>query len=45
METYRNFINGEWVEGTSSRTAENLNPANIQDVIGTVRLASREDAR
>lgn len=45
METYRNFINGEWVEGTSSRTAENLNPANTQDVIGTVRLASREDAR
>ncbi|HNH82027.1 MAG TPA: aldehyde dehydrogenase family protein [Acidobacteriota bacterium] len=45
METYRNFINGEWVEGTSSRTAENLNPANTQDVIGTTRLASREDAR
>lgn len=45
METYRNFINGEWVEGNSSRTAENLNPANTQDVIGTTRLASREDAR
>jgi len=45
METYRNFINGEWVESASSKTVENINPANTDDVIGAVRLATREEAR
>jgi aldehyde dehydrogenase (NAD+) len=45
METYRNFIDGAWIESTSSRTAENINPANTDDVIGTMRLATREEAR
>lgn len=45
METYRNFIKGEWVESASSKTVENINPANTDDVIGTVRLSTREEAR
>ncbi|HVF51528.1 MAG TPA: aldehyde dehydrogenase family protein [Pyrinomonadaceae bacterium] len=45
METYRNFIDGAWVESTSTRTAENINPANTGDVIGRMRLATREEAR
>jgi aldehyde dehydrogenase (NAD+) len=45
METYRNFIGGEWVESTSSKTAENVNPANTEDIIGRMRLATREEAR
>lgn len=45
METYRNFINGKWVESTSSKTARNINPANTDDVIGTVKQATREEAR
>jgi aldehyde dehydrogenase (NAD+) len=45
MGIYRNFIDGQWVESTSSRTIENTNPANTDDVLGTVRQATREEAR
>jgi aldehyde dehydrogenase (NAD+) len=44
METYRNFIGGEWVASASSKTTENVNPANTEDVLGTVRLSTREEA-
>jgi alpha-ketoglutaric semialdehyde dehydrogenase len=44
MNIYRNFINGEWAESVSDRTAQNLNPANTDDVIGTVKLATRKEA-
>jgi aldehyde dehydrogenase (NAD+) len=43
--TYRNFINGEWLESTSSKTVDNINPANTDDVLGTVRQATRDEAR
>ena len=45
MNTYRNFIAGKWVESTSTRTAENVNPANTDDILGTMRLATRDEAR
>jgi aldehyde dehydrogenase (NAD+) len=40
-----NFINGAWVEPTGERTMPNVNPADTSDVIGEVRLSSREDVR
>lgn len=45
MNIYRNFINGEWIESASNRTFENINPANVRDIIGTVKSATREEAR
>jgi alpha-ketoglutaric semialdehyde dehydrogenase len=45
MAIYRNFIGGEWSESASNKTIENINPANTDDVIGTVRQATREEAR
>ena len=45
MDTYRNFINGEWVESESSKTAKNVNPANTDDVIGTNKQATRAEAK
>src|SRR6266571_5121457 len=45
MGTYRNFINGKWVESNSSRTIVNINPANTDDILGTVRRATRDEAR
>ena len=45
MTTYRSFIGGEWLDSVSGRTAPNINPANINDVIGITQLASREEAR
>src|SRR6185369_15531418 len=45
MNNYRNFINGKWVESASTRTAANVNPANTEDILGTVRQARRDEAR
>src|SRR6185369_7228326 len=45
METYRNFIGGKWIESSSSKTVNNINPANSDDVIGVNRQATREEAR
>lgn len=45
MDNYRNFIGGEWKESNSSRTAQNINPANTEDVLGTFRQATRDEAR
>ncbi|HEV2802990.1 MAG TPA: aldehyde dehydrogenase family protein [Pyrinomonadaceae bacterium] len=45
MDTYRNFIDGQWLLSESSATAPNVNPANTDDLLGTVRLSTREEAR
>jgi aldehyde dehydrogenase (NAD+) len=45
MNAYRNFIGGRWLESANDRTAPNVNPANTDDVIGTVKLSTREEAR
>jgi aldehyde dehydrogenase (NAD+) len=45
MDTYRNFIGGEWVESVSSRTVSNINPANTAEVLGTVKQATRDEAK
>jgi len=45
MSIFRSFVNGEWLESRSKKTAQNINPANTTDVIGTIELASREEAR
>src|SRR5205809_2665548 len=45
MDTYRNFIGGKWAESTSSKTVNNINPANIDEIIGSNRQATREEAR
>src|SRR6186713_2033096 len=42
---YKNFINGKWEESVSERTVPNVNPANTDDIIGTSRLATRDEAR
>lgn len=45
MTIYRSFINGEWLDSISGKTAPNINPVNIKEVIGTTQLASRDEAR
>src|ERR1041384_5576901 len=45
MNTYKNFIAGKWVESSSAKTVNNINPANIDDIIGTNRQATRDEAR
>ncbi len=44
MKVYQNFIGGEWVTSTSKKRVPNINPANIDDVLGETPLATREEA-
>src|SRR5687768_12066040 len=45
MTTYRSFIDGKWIDSASGRTSPNINPANIDGVIVTNELASRDEPR
>ncbi|MEK6337518.1 MAG: aldehyde dehydrogenase family protein, partial [Acidobacteriota bacterium] len=45
MDTYRNFIGGKWTVSSSSKTVNNINPANTDEILGTVRQATRDEAR
>jgi len=45
MNNYRNYINGEWLESVSDKTIQNINPANVKDIIGEAKLSTREEAR
>lgn len=45
MTIYHNFINGEWTESASEKTVRNINPANTSDIIGTIKLSTRDEAR
>jgi acyl-CoA reductase-like NAD-dependent aldehyde dehydrogenase len=45
MTVYKNFLNGHWVESKSEKTVDNVNPANTDDIIGTVKLATRHEAK
>ncbi len=43
LKTYKNYINGEWVESRSSGTIEDRNPANTNELIGIFPSSSEED--
>ncbi|MBE3589403.1 MAG: aldehyde dehydrogenase family protein [Firmicutes bacterium] len=42
MKSYRNYINGRWVEAKSGRRTQSINPAN-GEVLGEVPLSGPED--
>src|SRR6202165_2666924 len=41
--TYKNFIDGEWVEASTGDTFENRNPADTRDVIGIFQRSGKAD--
>ena len=45
MPTYRSFIDGEWLESASGKIVPNINPADIDEVIGEIQMASRDETR
>ena len=34
VETFNNYINGEWRESVSKKTFNSINPANTEDIVG-----------
>ncbi len=43
VQTYHNFIGGQWIPSESGEVFENINPANTRDVIGRFPLSTSED--
>lgn len=43
METYKNYIDGEWVVPSGDKTVPNVNPANTNDIIGHVQFSTNDD--
>ena len=41
--TYKNFIDGEWVESRTGHTFENLNPADTREVVGIFQKSDKQD--
>jgi aldehyde dehydrogenase (NAD+) len=43
VKKYQNFIAGKWCDSSSGEVSQNINPANINDVIGTFPRSTKED--
>src|SRR5919204_4775999 len=42
-KTYKNLINGQWVESATGRTFENRNPADTREVVGIFQDSGERD--
>ncbi|RSL33973.1 aldehyde dehydrogenase family protein [Salibacterium salarium] len=42
-KTHLNFINGEWIKGSSDDTSASINPADTGDIVGRVQKSTRDD--
>ncbi|WP_338451611.1 aldehyde dehydrogenase family protein [Niallia oryzisoli] len=45
VETYSNYINGEWTESVSQKTFTNINPANKEEIVGIFQASNEEDVK
>ena len=45
MTIYRSYIDGKWLSSGSGKTAPNINPAYINDIIGESEICTRDEAR
>ncbi|MBO1510648.1 alpha-ketoglutaric semialdehyde dehydrogenase GucD [Metabacillus bambusae] len=43
VNTYLNYINGQWVASSSGNIGESSNPANTNDIVGFVQNSTREE--
>jgi aldehyde dehydrogenase (NAD+) len=41
----KNFIDGAWVDGSTGKTIDNINPADTRHVLGRVVRSAKDDAR
>jgi alpha-ketoglutaric semialdehyde dehydrogenase len=44
VQTFKNLINGEWVDSASRKTFQSVNPADIKDIVGIFQASTEEDA-
>jgi len=42
-QVYKNYINGQWVDSQSGQTFEDINPADVQEVLGLFPRSTEKD--
>ncbi|WP_218964337.1 aldehyde dehydrogenase family protein [Bacillus sp. AFS031507] len=45
VETFNNYINGEWQESGSRKTFFSVNPANTEDLVGEFQASNEQDVK
>jgi len=45
VETFNNYINGEWQESVSKKTFFSVNPANTEDLVGEFQASNEQDVK
>ena len=45
VETYKNYIDGSWVNSSSQQTFKSINPSNKNDVVGVFQASTEEDVK
>ncbi|NSL53091.1 aldehyde dehydrogenase family protein [Calidifontibacillus erzurumensis] len=45
VETYKNYINGSWVNASSQKTFTSINPSNKNDIVGIFQASTEVDVR
>ncbi|MFB5198500.1 aldehyde dehydrogenase family protein [Neobacillus sp. KR4-4] len=45
VETFNNYINGEWQESVSKKTFFSVNPANTEDFVGEFQASNEQDVQ
>src|SRR3954451_25121716 len=45
VETFNNYINGEWQESVSKKTFFSVNPANNEDLVGAFQASNEQDVQ
>ena len=43
VKTYKNYINGQWVEPASGKKKASTNPANVKDIVGYLPMSEQAD--
>lgn len=43
VQTYQNYINGEWVPASTNQVDASINPANRHEIVGYVQKSGKED--
>lgn len=45
VETFNNYINGEWQESVSNKQFYSINPANTEDIVGAFQASNEQDVQ
>ncbi|MFB7139997.1 aldehyde dehydrogenase family protein [Gottfriedia sp. NPDC056225] len=43
LETFKNYICGEWIESSNNKTFQSINPANKEEIVGIFQASAEQD--